>query len=286
MQLRLYQKLRSSKGLVFCKPCNNVLDPRKLENVTVGSLVEINTTPSSRTANFVKGRVKKRSTEQDYCPTGIPVELEEGGKGNTERIIEFVPSKIDPDLERIKNGESETVEFKETFSFDAKRFRNTGEKAEKESLQFYIPKSIAGFGNNKGGILYLGVNDNSDVVGLENDFEVMNVNADHFEQRIKDCIKKYFSSTIVDEVSGRKTSVLNEFIFGRLSLRMLQLEGKNVYKIQVQKSRVACIVYKDCTLMEHSRAHSLPFFYVRQANTTEPLTAEQFIQYWENREHD
>ena len=98
MQLRLYQKLRSSKGLVFCKPCNNVLDPRKLENVTVGSLVEINTTPSSRTANFVKGRVKKRSTEQDYCPTGIPVELEEGGKGNTERIIEFVPSKIDPEV--------------------------------------------------------------------------------------------------------------------------------------------------------------------------------------------
>ena len=57
MQLRLYQKLRSSKGLVFYKLCNNVSDPRKREDVTVGSLVEINTSSSGQMANFVKGRI-------------------------------------------------------------------------------------------------------------------------------------------------------------------------------------------------------------------------------------
>ena len=82
-------------------------------------------------------------------------------------------------------GENDRVEFKQTFSFDVHRFENTGEKARLEKNEFNIPKAICGFANSNGGTLYIGVVDRTnDLVGLDNDYEVLGTDADGFEAQI------------------------------------------------------------------------------------------------------
>lgn len=253
------------------------LDPRKQEYVTVGSLVEINTNPPGQMANFVKGRIDEVITEEDFCEDGIFVKLEQNVNGNVTKIIEYIPSEIDPDLEKIQRGESETVEFKESFMFDVKRFRITEDREIKEELKDNIPKAIAGFANKNGGILYLGVSDSGTISGLENDFDVMQVNADGFERVIRDFIKSAFN---------RRGERANDNIFDFIDRpKMIKLNGKSVYKIPVKRSvEKPCIVYKDVTLSEGTQPVSLPIFYVRQTTTTQPQNPADFIGYWKRRE--
>jgi len=253
------------------------LDPRKQEDVTVGSLVEINTNPPDQTENFVIGIIKEILTEEEFASDGIKVRLEENVEGNVERIIEFVPSQIDPDLEKIQRGESETVEFKESFMFDVRRFRNTEDREIKEELKDNIPKAIAGFANKNGGILYLGVSDSGTISGLENDFDVMQVNADGFERVIRDFIKSAFN---------RRGERANDNIFDCIDRpKMIKLNGKSVYKISVKRSvEKPCIVYKDATFLEGTQPVSLPIFYVRQTTTTQPQNPAEFIEHWKRRE--
>ena len=73
-------------------------------------------------------------------------------------------SKIDKVLYHIRQGESLTTEFKQTFSTDVR----TGDKG--KYIEESTFKNIAGFLNRKGGVLLIGVNDNGEIIGIENDF--------------------------------------------------------------------------------------------------------------------
>ena len=253
------------------------LDPRKRECVTIGSLVEINTNSSGQMANFVKGRIDEVISEEDFCENGIFVKLEQNVNGNVTEIIEYIQPEIDPDLEKIQRGESETVEFKESFMFDVRRFRNTRDREIKEELKDNIPKAIAGFANKNGGILYLGVSDSGNISGLEDDFDIMQVNSDGFERKVRDFIKSAFN-----RIGDRQTEEIFQCID---EIKMIQLNGKSVYKITVARSvEKPCIVYKDVTLSEGTQPVSLPIFYVRQTTTTQPQNPADFIQMWKSRE--
>jgi len=61
----------------------------------------------------------------------------------------------------IKKGESTFREFKQTFSLDVKK------KTKEDYIIFSCMKTIAGFLNTGGGVLYIGVADNADILGLE-----------------------------------------------------------------------------------------------------------------------
>lgn len=81
----------------------------------------------------------------------------------------------------IEAGESGRVEFKETLRFNP--FTNMPDKElEKASV-----KSIAGFMNNEGGTLLIGVSDAGDIKGLERDLSTLGSrpNADGLEQYIR-----------------------------------------------------------------------------------------------------
>ena len=61
----------------------------------------------------------------------------------------------------IKKGESTSREFKQTFSLDIKK------KTKESYIIDSSMKTIAGFLNTRGGVLYVGVADNADIEGLE-----------------------------------------------------------------------------------------------------------------------
>lgn len=103
-------------------------------------------------------------------------------------------------LELIKNGESDYVEFKSSLRWGYK----TGGVDKK--LEHVIAKTISAFMNSSGGKLFIGVDDNGEVLGLEKDYKtVKSKNKDGFllqlDQVINDYLGKdnhhYLSSNII-----------------------------------------------------------------------------------------
>ena len=86
-------------------------------------------------------------------------------------------------LELIKKGENDLVEFKSSLRWDLRQ-----SKVNKQ-LEFVIIKTIAGFMNTNGGNLLIGVDDNGNILGLNQDFETLKKpDIDGFEQYLMQLI--------------------------------------------------------------------------------------------------
>lgn len=93
--------------------------------------------------------------------------------------------------ELILNGETETAEFKSTLRFDL----NKGEVNKK--LEYVIVKTIAAFMNTEGGTLFIGVDDNQSILGLDADIQTLpKKNQDGFELHLIELIKKFIGGEL------------------------------------------------------------------------------------------
>jgi len=87
----------------------------------------------------------------------------------------------------IQKGESESVEFKSSLRWDYKQ--NDTNKI----LEDVIMKTIAAFANAKGGILFIGVSDDMQILGLEPDFKTLKKqDLDFFEMHLRKLITNQF----------------------------------------------------------------------------------------------
>jgi len=104
-------------------------------------------------------------------------------------------------LRLIAEGESATLEFKQTLRFNLKAGKN-GREIEHASL-----KTVAGFMNSEGGTLLVGVADDGVVTGFDEDkFESADKALLHFNNLVNQCIGTEFArylDTAVIEVQGR-----------------------------------------------------------------------------------
>lgn len=100
-------------------------------------------------------------------------------------VIKKIKAKAMPSIvELIEQGESATLEFKETFQYD-------GTKQKNENLRLATLKTIVGFLNAEGGKLLIGVKDNKEICGLEDDFSLFKKDkapTDFFEQTLTNLI--------------------------------------------------------------------------------------------------
>ncbi len=96
------------------------------------------------------------------------------------RYIEHLSGELTKNVKKlISHGESSTLEFKSSFRWDIKQ--HTFNK----DLVFVILKTIAGFMNNNGGTLLIGVADDGKIIGLEKDYQnLKKQDRDGFEQSI------------------------------------------------------------------------------------------------------
>lgn len=113
--------------------------------------------------------------------------------------VTTAPSPCDDDTAVGEFGEeTDMVEFKSTIVYPA------GATApDIDTQMFVILRTIAGFMNAKGGVLYIGVNDNGDAIGIEQDFALLNTslkdknvyqqNKDGYENKIRSGINRYLS---------------------------------------------------------------------------------------------
>ena len=95
-------------------------------------------------------------------------------------------------IERIKKGEDQRTEFKE--SFRTNRFGDID-----KNLPSKISRAICGFLNSTGGDLFIGVDDSGNIVGIEKDIESYS-KSDYMKG--KDLLLKQVSNNIRQNVGN------------------------------------------------------------------------------------
>ena len=105
-----------------------------------------------------------------------------------EDITQTSEEEVDVDiLEMIKAGENSEVEFKTTLRYDMRA--NTINK----KLEEVILKTIAAFSNASGGSLVMGVDDDLNIIGLENDYKTLkNGTKDEFELHLRNLVNNAY----------------------------------------------------------------------------------------------
>lgn len=112
--------------------------------------------------------------------------------------------------ELIARGESERVEYKETFLWDVYREQpNKGLKAE-------VAREVAALANREGGVLLIGVDDQQQIQGIDRDLKVMKKGRDDFElqlnQELRNRLGSVFASVYTnlefETVDGKTIAIL------------------------------------------------------------------------------
>lgn len=148
----------------------------------------------------------------------------------------------------IAQGEGEFVEFKSTLRWNLK-----SEKKDK-NITHAITKTIAAFLNSDGGILLVGVEDDGEVLGLDADrFE----NEDKMLLFLTDTIKTQLGTLHLDHINFHTETIAD----------------KNVLRIDVQAGSDPCYLSKE----------KLDHFYIRTGPSTTDLRLSKLFDYLNKR---
>lgn len=153
--------------------------------------------------------------------------------------------------ELILGGESDVVEFKSTLRYD---IRN---KVVNKKLEFVIAKTITAFLNSEGGILLIGVDDNQNVIGLEDDISTLKKqDIDGFELQLIEVIKKYIGAEYAPY----------------LKIDFPQIDDRTICVLKVLKSSSPIFISFE----------GQESFFVRTGCSSQPLTREEQSSYESN----
>lgn len=148
----------------------------------------------------------------------------------------------------ILGGESDTVEFKSTLRYDVRT------KEVNKKLEYVIAKTIAAFLNSEGGNLFIGVDDNQNMLGLADDIETLpKKSTDGFELHLIEVIKKYIGSGFTPYIK----------------ISFPSLEETRICRIKVSKSGKPVFTQYD----------GKEDFFVRSGCSSQPLTREDQSDY-------
>ncbi len=164
---------------------------------------------------------------------------------SSHQKVQLLEKELAEDLPTlIKNGESERLEFKSSVRWDFKLKRSN------KTLESVIAKSIAGFMNHKGGNLLIGIDDDGQVVGLENDYQTLkHKNRDGFERCLMDIIKTW--------LGGDVCSLAHCAFY--------KLEGQDVCRVFIESS----------ILPVYFNTAKIAKYYLRTGNGTRELDARE-----------
>ena len=238
-------------GLYMCLDRHSVLLPILLIAKKI-SVSEYTTGFIGLGNNFVyvyedaedKNEEKKRYQEiYDLGFNSASIALEYINKTNKEKNDTEI-SLEDKIKKLIKNKESETVEFKETFSRDIK----TQNKL--LALEQVCFKTIAGFLNSKGGDLLIGVSDDYNIVGINEEIT-------KWHRGSTDIFLQYFSNKI-------KTT-FGAPIYPFFNFKILNIDNKDIFWVSCKPSDIEVYLNNE--------------FYARTNPRTDKLEGKELVEY-------
>ena len=149
----------------------------------------------------------------------------------------------------LRQGESKTVEFKQTLSLDI------ADNTKKRFLEDMVIKTVGAFLNSDGGDLLVGVNDEGQVTGIDLEIEKLHKGSrDNFLKHFKNCLK-----TRIGEQS-----------YPRVRYDIVEVAEKCIFRVTCQPSDIAVFVDGDA-------------FYVRTNPATDKIVGQVFLDYVEQR---
>ena len=152
-----------------------------------------------------------------------------------------------PIIELIRLGESATLEFKSTLQWDVIQGKqNTG-------LRKQVLKTIAAFLNSAGGTLVIGVEDDGNVCGLENDLALVSKSPDKFANLV--------TSLLTEEIGAEFAPFIK--------LRFEQLTGQKICVVDVTTAREPAYI----------KGERGSEFYIRFGPTSRMLDTEESVNY-------
>ncbi|MEP6757537.1 MAG: ATP-binding protein [Chthonomonadales bacterium] len=196
------------------------------------------------------------------------------GELDTIRRLDFPEAtKVSEDTikEEIRQRESSALEFKSSLLYDHRRALHDKNATQKdlrsEEVLHSSLKTICAFLTSGGGILYVGIDDEGNSLGLEFDFSCMTTkdgggNDDTWELMLRDLLKSKF----------KDGEAVNDYV----NCQLAQIEGKLVARIQVASRRqlTFLMVKGGCQLFK------------RQGNRTEQVLIEQMEEFIESRKRN
>jgi hypothetical protein len=171
-------------------------------------------------------------------------------QGQLSRMLEAMAVLTDADKVRaiIREGESQTIEFKESLSLDVKK-QTKESYIEQSSL-----KTIVAFLNTKGGTLLIGVSDDGQICGVGGEIEKFHKTTDKFLLHFKNLMK----------------SKIGEQFYPFIDNRLVKVDDVNVLLVECKASQTPCFLEgKD--------------FYVRTNPATDKLEGPKLVEYVKHR---
>ncbi len=169
--------------------------------------------------------------------------------------IKQLSDELEKDLlALISHGESAHLELKSTFKWDLK------EQRPNKALEDVILKTLAGFMNGDGGTLIIGVADDGEILGLENDYHI---------QRKKD--RDGFEQAVMTTIARNLGTDACQY----LQLVFHNIQGKEVCRIITAKSHRPIYI-------EEGKSTK---FYLRTGVSTRELNVQEAVEYISTRWH-
>ena len=160
-------------------------------------------------------------------------------------------------FEIINQGENSSCEFKETLRFCLK------EQKKMDYVEESVLKTIAAFLNTSGGDLFIGVNDDEEIMGLDKDYQTFrekDQNRDGFYKHLDNLIGKTFTNSI----------------YPLLYIKIYEKDGLDFCRINV-KPKLGNGIFVTFKGAEH--------FFIRRTGSTQSLTKKETIDYINNRKN-
>ena len=197
-----------------------------------------------------------------------------------ERKERELKERISNIRNKILNEESEKVEFKSTLLKpipDAKNIRKisslqkcnslasrkeldslTGKGAQKRIIHSAM-KTLVAFANSKGGTLFIGINDEGEFLGLQNDYDEIGLKSR-------------------DELGKKLDEIINDYIgnsfFGLLSIQFEAIEKKDILIITVKESN------EEVFLVRNEDGNKCSDFFIRRHSSSVRLDGKELIDYY------
>lgn len=161
-------------------------------------------------------------------------------------------------LELINEGESHHVEFKTTLRYDMREGKLN------KKLEEVILKTIAAFSNGQGGTLIMGVNDDMEIIGLDNDYNTLqDASKDGFELHLRNLVNHAYGVN---------------FASNNLSVVFPVIDDKEICVVEIKQSLKPLYT----TVSDKNGAKSDKFF-VRSGNSSPEMPLTELADYIKNR---
>ena len=214
----------------------------------------------------------RRKDKSEECDGGLDRSL---SALSTEKDAQFPALDKQPSIEElIKKGESNTLEFKtsiaekikerENYNVELKssfRYDTRLKQSNPKVLEKIIGKTIAAFMNSEGGTLFIGVDDQGNVLGLEDDYKTLKKqNSDGFEIELRQSVEKYTKNKIANE---------------SFRIKFYPIDGKEICEITIFPSPKPVFIYDEGGKQQEC--------YVRIGNSSKPYNLDEFYEYSKRR---